>query len=298
MVRPNRSYPKGWVEVPSQAKHNSLISNNIRQPCPVGSVPIRRTLKIDLIRLRSLSSKQATSDVKDISSIGGITFPDDKNVNPGINGDSLPRLVVYWTADGGVKTGCYNMLCQGFVQAHPSVTPHFPLQPSSIYDYEFVIDRELVAFVLTENRTAIGYWPKELFGVVWISRVGSSTQVGWGGIAKPSPNGINPPLGNSHLPNSGEYNEACYFRNINPNSLPLIWVFPLLRSPFLPTSCLRLQFLAGFIFSSLLAVHPQPIINRSLTFSIHLFWGSQLFTCIIEFYRVLISISSFVSGCC
>lgn len=67
--------------MPSQAKHNSLISNNIRQPCPVGSVPIRRTLKIDLIRLRSLSSKQTTSDVKDISSIGGSTFPYNKNVS-------------------------------------------------------------------------------------------------------------------------------------------------------------------------------------------------------------------------
>lgn len=36
----------------------------------------------------------------------------------------------------------------------------------------------------------------------------------WGGITKPSPNGMSPPLGNGHKPN-GKYNEACYFKTIN-----------------------------------------------------------------------------------
>lgn len=64
--------------------------------------------------------------------------------------------------------------------------------------------------LLKEERVAIGYWPKELFGYL----KDGAAQVAWGGIAKPSPNGVSPPLGNSHKPN-GKFNEACYFRNIN-----------------------------------------------------------------------------------
>ena len=58
----------------------------------------------------------------------------------------------------------------------------------------------------------MGYFPNELFPN-YLSN--GADQIAWGGIAKPSPNGMSPPLGNGHKPNSnGEYNEACYIRNI------------------------------------------------------------------------------------
>ncbi|XP_022145286.1 uncharacterized protein LOC111014774 [Momordica charantia] len=64
---------------------------------------------------------------------------------------------------------------------------------------------------VSDSQTTIGYWPKELFGHL----NDGAEQVAWGGIAKPSPNGMSPPLGNGHKPNNGKYNEACYFKSIN-----------------------------------------------------------------------------------
>ncbi|XP_033143981.1 uncharacterized protein LOC103861393 isoform X3 [Brassica rapa] len=44
------------------------------------------------------------------------------------------RLYTYWTADGFIKTGCYNTLCPGFVQVSKRVPLGILLEPVSIYD--------------------------------------------------------------------------------------------------------------------------------------------------------------------
>ncbi|CAI8618464.1 unnamed protein product [Vicia faba] len=39
-------------------------------------------------------------------------------VHPNLYGDNQLRLTGQWTADGLKKTGCYNILCSGFVQVN------------------------------------------------------------------------------------------------------------------------------------------------------------------------------------
>ncbi|RZC51820.1 hypothetical protein C5167_020247 [Papaver somniferum] len=44
-------------------------------------------------------------------------------VDPQLYGDYVVRSFAYWTVDGGQNTGCYNILCRGFVQTHRVYTP-------------------------------------------------------------------------------------------------------------------------------------------------------------------------------
>ncbi|XP_031738648.1 uncharacterized protein LOC105435061 [Cucumis sativus] len=138
-------------------------------------------------------------------------------VNPEVNGDFVTRSFVYWTADGGTTTGCYNMYCQGFVQVNPSHHVGAPLLPTSTYegqqyDYQFtIIQIEGNWWVLVGENLGLGYWPKELIQ----NLVDGADQIAWGGIAQPSIDGVSPMLGSGHKPNeNGDYNEGCYIRNI------------------------------------------------------------------------------------
>ncbi|KAE8650029.1 hypothetical protein Csa_011504 [Cucumis sativus] len=255
-------------------------NNNGEEGCPNGFVPIRRTLKKDLIRLKSLSSnnknQQSSMNPQDDQSDDffddSVKFPYYQNVvshslekgtekyygtksymsvynvslsfdqssstniwivggpvdslgvlmtgwlvNPEVNGDFVTRSFVYWTADGGTTTGCYNMYCQGFVQVNPSHHVGAPLLPTSTYegqqyDYQFtIIQIEGNWWVLVGENLGLGYWPKELIQ----NLVDGADQIAWGGIAQPSIDGVSPMLGSGHKPNeNGDYNEGCYIRNI------------------------------------------------------------------------------------
>ncbi|KAK2354621.1 hypothetical protein QL285_092124 [Trifolium repens] len=55
-------------------------------------------------------------------------------VNPSFYGDYLPRLFIYWTADGYKRTGCYNYRCSGFVQTSNKVIIGSSLTPISAYN--------------------------------------------------------------------------------------------------------------------------------------------------------------------
>ncbi|KAG2287970.1 hypothetical protein Bca52824_047574 [Brassica carinata] len=51
------------------------------------------------------------------------------HVNPDLYGDANPHFFIYWTvsshklSDGYHKTGCYNLMCSGFVQINRRVSP-------------------------------------------------------------------------------------------------------------------------------------------------------------------------------
>ncbi|PWA94404.1 hypothetical protein CTI12_AA062380 [Artemisia annua] len=92
-----------------------------------------------------------------------------------LNGDTSPRLFIYWTNDGYNKSGCYNLMCSGFVQTNQKISLGAAVTPISSYNgpqYEIditiwkdpkggnwwlVLGHELIASNL------IGYWPSSIF---------------------------------------------------------------------------------------------------------------------------------------
>ncbi|KAK1257488.1 hypothetical protein QJS04_geneDACA023108 [Acorus gramineus] len=112
--------------------------------------------------------------------------------------------------DGYQKTGCFNMMCPGFVQVNQKVTPGSVLAPLSTFrgDQYFINllifrDPESGNWWLTygsdTNGTRIGYWPGSLFK----SLASQASQVVWGGSASSPANEPSPPMGSGHQPFEG-----------------------------------------------------------------------------------------------
>ncbi|RHN41642.1 putative neprosin [Medicago truncatula] len=55
-------------------------------------------------------------------------------VSAGRYGDNRPRLFTFWTADGYDQTGCYDLLCPGFVQTNNKFAIGTPISPISTYN--------------------------------------------------------------------------------------------------------------------------------------------------------------------
>ncbi|XP_043700412.1 uncharacterized protein LOC122651159 [Telopea speciosissima] len=98
-------------------------------------------------------------------------------VNPKLFGDNRTRMFSYWTADGFHKTGCFNLLCPGFVQVSCIKTFGYLYSDTSPYgdlpfEDEFILfkDPESGNWWLVTSSTSIsgeheyiGYWPSSLF---------------------------------------------------------------------------------------------------------------------------------------
>ncbi|CAK9227767.1 unnamed protein product [Sphagnum troendelagicum] len=245
--------------------------------CPVGTVPIRRTLAKDILRAGSIdkyrtkkggmsavpkpspatitssshehaisymqgdsyNGAQATINVwsprVDVPSEFSLSqiwilagaFTSDLNsieagwqVSPDMYGDNNPRLFTYWTADGYQTTGCYNLLCSGFVQTSNTIAIGASISPVSSYggtQYEIGIliwkDPNTGAWWMQfgEN-TLVGYWPASLFTHL----AGSATVLEWGGeVVNSEPGGqhTTTEMGSGQFAEAG-FGEASYMRNI------------------------------------------------------------------------------------
>ncbi|XP_074336861.1 protein neprosin-like [Apium graveolens] len=55
-------------------------------------------------------------------------------VSPELYGDSCPRFFTYWTNDAYQSTGCYNLLCSGFVQTNNKIAIGAAISPVSSDD--------------------------------------------------------------------------------------------------------------------------------------------------------------------
>ncbi|KAL5098234.1 hypothetical protein RYX36_002561 [Vicia faba] len=204
--------------------------------CPKESVPIRRTTKEDLIRAKILLNNNTlvkreahraevyvrgghyygvrgtTSVYKPECSINQASMS-NAYVRNG-EGGALNKISVGWHSDGYVKTGCYNLQCQGFVQIHSKYHIGVPLQPVSVYGgdiYEMPVaiyqDAKSKNWWLSIFGETIGYYPQELF-----NNLKEAVQVGWGGstIAMGDPS---PKMGSGYFPDKN-FKHACYFLNI------------------------------------------------------------------------------------
>nr|CAD1820037.1 unnamed protein product [Ananas comosus var. bracteatus] len=132
-----------------------------------------------------------------------------RRVNPDLYGDNQTRLFTLWTVDGYKNTGCYNLLCEGFVFTGKSnFGPGSVLEPVSV--------NEGRAFSLRQdpqsgdwwlhcrhdgysddcNLEQMGYWPRTLF----TSLAHRASCVEWGGFVSHAENVSDPAMGNGDYP--------------------------------------------------------------------------------------------------
>ncbi|XP_007030312.2 PREDICTED: uncharacterized protein LOC18600019 [Theobroma cacao] len=141
-------------------------------------------------------------------------------VSPELYGDSRPRLFTYWTADSYQATGCYNLLCAGFVQTNSRIAIGAAISPISLYaanQYDITIliwkDPKLGNWWMGfGDNTLVGYWPAELFTHL----ADHATMVEWGGeVVNSRANGqhTSTQMGSGHFAEEG-FGKSSYFRNL------------------------------------------------------------------------------------
>ncbi|KAL7109522.1 hypothetical protein ACP275_06G180500 [Erythranthe tilingii] len=141
-------------------------------------------------------------------------------VSPELYGDTRPRLFTYWTSDAYQATGCYNLLCSGFVQTNSRIAIGAAISPvSSVggnqYDITLLIwkDPRLGDWWLGfGDNTLVGYWPNELFTHL----ADRATMVEWGGEivnSRANDEHTSTQMGSGNFAEDG-FGKASYFRNL------------------------------------------------------------------------------------
>ncbi|XP_077251753.1 protein neprosin-like [Tasmannia lanceolata] len=263
------SLPKVIKDKKASSLGMSLKTGLKNGGCPLGTVPIRRIKKEDLIRAKSspnfgkgyASNAQAPDQANfqfalQSTSKGGIDkkygsravlniwqpkIKGNQNsaslvilldgspldeirsihagwvVSKGLYNNFLPHLSTAWTNDGHRKTGCYDVLCPGFVQVSKDLPVGIGFSPTSVYNgtqhYMIVIvhkdpvNQDWWLFY-GDDRKPVGYWPKALFNSTFADY---ANILQWGGIVYNA--GIKPwpEMGSGHMPSKDQqYRKACY----------------------------------------------------------------------------------------
>ncbi|XP_071706082.1 protein neprosin-like [Rutidosis leptorrhynchoides] len=141
-------------------------------------------------------------------------------VSPELYGDSYPRFFTYWTTDAYQTTGCYNLLCSGFVQTNNKIAIGAAISPRSVYnggqfDISLLIWKDPKHgnwWLEFGSGTLVGYWPASLF--THLRDHASMVQFG-GEIVNSRVAGshTSTQMGSGHFSNQG-FGKASYFRNM------------------------------------------------------------------------------------
>ncbi|XP_058200506.1 protein neprosin-like [Rhododendron vialii] len=158
--------------------------------------------------------------------LGG-SFGEDLNsieagwqVSPDLYGDNNTRLFTYWTSDAYQATGCYNLLCSGFIQINSEIAMGASISPvsafrNSQYDISILVwkdPKEGNWWMQFSNGYVLGYWPSFLFSYL----ADSASMIEWGGeIVNSASDGrhTTTQMGSGHFPEEG-FGKSSYFRNI------------------------------------------------------------------------------------
>ncbi|KAK4253609.1 hypothetical protein QN277_010261 [Acacia crassicarpa] len=135
-------------------------------------------------------------------------------------GDEKPRLFGYWTSDSYERTGCYNLLCSGFVQVSTAVVMGGTIQPlSADGGSQHVINLVIWKDSRSENwwlrfqNTNLGYWSPLMFDR--LSESATITQ--WGGeVINKKTNGrhTTTEMGSGYFPRAG-FGKASFFKDVS-----------------------------------------------------------------------------------
>ncbi|KAF1871915.1 hypothetical protein Lal_00012132 [Lupinus albus] len=213
------------LDPPERPKgHNKLgvLSENFQlwslygESCPEGTIPIKRTIEEDILRASSVNrfGRKLTSGVRRDTSSNG------HEVSPELYGDTYPRFFTYWTSDAYQATGCYNLLCSGFVQTNNKIAIGAAISPTSSYDGG-QFDISLLIWKDPKHGNwwlefgsgiLVGYWPSFLF--THLGDHASMIQFG-GEIVNSMSIGshTSTQMGSGHFSKEG-FAKASYFRNM------------------------------------------------------------------------------------
>ncbi|MED6197966.1 hypothetical protein PIB30_061765 [Stylosanthes scabra] len=153
-------------------------------------------------------------------------------VSPELYGDNYPRFFTYWTTDAYQTTGCYNLLCSGFVQTNNRIAIGAAINPRSDYNGR---QFDIGVMVWKDPKHGhwwlefgggllVGYWPAMLFS--HLRSHANMVQFG-GEIVNSRSRGYHTgtQMGSGHFAEEG-FRKAAYFRNLqvvdwDNNLLPL-----------------------------------------------------------------------------
>ncbi|KAK9027714.1 hypothetical protein V6N11_067537 [Hibiscus sabdariffa] len=155
------------------------------------------------------------------------SFGDDLNtieagwqVSPELYGDNYPRFFTYWTTDAYHATGCYNLLCSGFVQTNNRIAIGAAISPTSSYnggqfDISLMIWKDPKHgnwWLEFGSGILVGYWPSFLF--THLRDHASMVQFG-GEIVNSRAGGFHTSteMGSGRFAGQG-FGKASYFRNM------------------------------------------------------------------------------------
>ncbi|KAL8130656.1 hypothetical protein V2J09_019811 [Rumex salicifolius] len=141
-------------------------------------------------------------------------------VSPELYGDTRPRLFTYWTSDSYGSTGCYNLLCAGFIQTSHRISIGAAISPVSgfagnQYDITLLIWKDPNSgnwWLGFGEGTLVGYWPAELFTHL----ADDASMVEWGGeVVDTRATGAHTTtqMGSGHFAGDG-FGKASYFKNL------------------------------------------------------------------------------------
>ncbi|XP_038703497.1 uncharacterized protein LOC119999813 [Tripterygium wilfordii] len=155
------------------------------------------------------------------------SFGDDLNtieagwqVSPELYGDGYPRFFTYWTTDAYQATGCYNLLCSGFVQTNNRIAIGAAISPTSSYnggqfDISILIWKDPKHgnwWLEFGSGILVGYWPSFLFTHLR----DHATMVQFGGEvvnSRQTGSHTSTQMGSGHFAGEG-FGKASYFRNL------------------------------------------------------------------------------------
>ncbi|CAN6168539.1 unnamed protein product [Urochloa humidicola] len=123
-------------------------------------------------------------------------------------------------SDAYQATGCYNLLCSGFIQINNQIAMGASIFPisnygGSQYDINILVwkdPKEGNWWLQFGNDYVLGYWPSFLFSYL----ADSASMIEWGGeVVNSEPDGghTTTQMGSGHFPEEG-FGKASYFRNI------------------------------------------------------------------------------------
>ncbi|KAF8399741.1 hypothetical protein HHK36_015612 [Tetracentron sinense] len=228
--------PKGHNPTGSASSEGFQLWTNSGELCPEGTIPIRRTSEEDILRASSIQRfgrkvRRDTSSSGHEHAVGYVTGDQyygakaslnvwAPQVSPELYGDNYPRFFTYWTTDAYQATGCYNLLCSGFIQTNNRIAIGAAISPTSSYN-SGQFDISLLVWKDPKHGNwwlefgsgqLVGYWPSFLFS--HLRNHASMVQFG-GEIVNSGSSEFHTPtqMGSGHFAGEG-FGKASYFRNL------------------------------------------------------------------------------------
>ncbi|KAK7291128.1 hypothetical protein RIF29_06035 [Crotalaria pallida] len=230
----------------NQSSATLLIEEDL---CPIGTVPIRRTTKDDLIRLKHLSNNNGmlTEEVEGsqfaaVNLNGADRYYGIKgNINtynptvaskeqmsgayislakgpsqvyPKIQGDVQTYFFIAWENKQN-QTGCYNLQCPGFVQIDNHFHIGSPITSTSTFGGQQFEMSVAILLDPTTNNWWVRLEDKNLgyFPSTIFSDMSYADKGGWYGRTMTTLGNPSPPMGSGHFPDD-RFGHACFIRQM------------------------------------------------------------------------------------